>query len=106
MNRRSIEILLGASMMLASAACVTMSPASRIEKQLKSLGVGDQRAECLAGELDDNLDRRDLKDVADFLEGLNRAQGPGQALDALLRIDNPRAAAAIASAGIVCAFGS
>lgn len=106
MNRRAVEIMLGAAMMLASAACVTMSPASRIEKQLKSLGVADARAECLSEELDRNLDSRDLKDVADFLEGLNRAQGPGQALDALLRIDNPRAAAAIASAGIVCAFGS
>lgn len=106
MNRRAVEILLCAAMMFASAACVTMSSASRIEKQLKSLGVAEQRAECLSEELDRNLDSRDLKDVADFLEGLNRAQGPGQALDALLRIDNPRAAAAIASAGIVCAFGS
>lgn len=89
---------------LAAGACATMSAASRIEKQLVALGISDPRAECLAEELRDNLDRGDLNDVADFLEGVNRAQSPGGALDALLRIDNPRAAAAIASAGIVCAF--
>lgn len=92
--------------LVAAGACATISPASRIEKQLVSLGVSEARADCLADELDERLGRGDLKEVADFLEGLNRAQTPGGALDALLAIENPRAARAIASAGVACAFGS
>ena len=85
--------------------CATLSPASRIESQLVSLGVSKPRAICLSEELDRRLDRKDLNDVADFLENLNRAQSPGGALDALLSIDNADAAAAIASAGLSCALG-
>lgn len=98
--------LIAATFIVAAGACATISPASRIEKQLVSLGVSEARADCLADELDERLGRGDLKDVADFLAGLNRAQTPGRTLDALLAIENPRAARAIASAGVTCAFGS
>jgi len=97
---------IAAALVVAAGACATISPASRIEKQLVSLGVSEARADCLADELDERLGRGDLKDIADFLEELNRAQTPGGALDALLAIENPRAARAIASAGVTCAFGS
>jgi hypothetical protein len=97
--------LIAAACLCAVAACATMSPASRVKSQLIALGVSEPRAECLAGELKDHLDKSDLNDVANFLEDLNRAQTPGNALDALLKIENPRAAAAIASAGITCALG-
>lgn len=97
--------LFAAACLCAAAACATMSPAARVKSQLVALGVSEPRAECLAGELKDRLDKSDLDDVANFLEDLNRAQTPGNTLDALLKIDNPRAAAAIASAGLACAFG-
>lgn len=69
-------------------------------------GISPKRADCLAGELSDRLDRQELSDVAEFLDNMNRASSAGGALDALLKIDNPKAAAAVAGAGISCAFGS
>ena len=67
-------------------------------------GLSHDRASCLASDLDERLDRSDLKDVANFVGELNEAASPGQSLDALLSIENPRAATAIARAGISCAF--
>lgn len=91
---------------LLLAACATISPRVRIEKRLVELGLSEQRSKCLASELDDRLDRSDLEDVADFVGELNAASTAGETLDALLSIDNPRAATAIARAGIACAFHS
>lgn len=94
--------LLGASLMLAS--CATVSPRARIEDRFYELGLSQERSECLADELDERLDRDELKDVADFLTDLNDAGSAGGALDALLSIDNPRIAASIARASVACAF--
>ncbi|MFQ5564431.1 MAG: hypothetical protein ACE5FO_12790 [Parvularculaceae bacterium] len=93
------------AMIFLAAACATVSPRSRVQGNLEELGVSPNRAKCLAGELDDRLDRKDLAHVAEFLDNMNRASSAGETLDALLTIDNPRAAAAVASAGIACAFG-
>lgn len=101
---RALSII-AAACLCAVSACATLSPASRIESQLVSLGISEPRAACLAEEISEDLDRDDLNDVADFLEGLNRAQSPGRAIDALLRIDNADAAAAIAAAALACAIG-
>ena len=99
------QLLMVLGLTALTGACATLSPTSRIESELRSLGVSEPRAECLAEDLGDHLDRNDLKAVADFLTDLNQAGSAGGALDALLSIENPRAAAAIASAGITCAFG-
>lgn len=87
-----------------AAACAGLSPRAEVENSFVDFGLSPTRAECMAGELDERLDRGDLKSVADFVGGLNAAGSPGQALDALIGIDNPRAAAAIGAAGISCAF--
>lgn len=99
---RKLAGLLGASLMLAS--CASLSPRNRIEDRFFELGLSRERAECLAYELDERLDRSDLNDVADFLTDLNDAGSAGGALDALLAIDNPRIAASIARASVACAF--
>lgn len=91
---------------LLTSACATLSPTDRIEDRFVEFGLSRDRAVCLADELDDRLDGDDLNDVADFLGNLNAATGPGEALDALLSIDNTRAASAIARASIACAFGN
>ena len=91
---------------LALAACAGLSPVSRIETSLMDLGMSAPRAECLADELREELDSDDLVAVADFLEDLRGVSSPGGALNALLSIDNPRAAAAIAAAGVACALGA
>ncbi len=91
---------------LVTSACATISPRSRVEGSFLEFGISPKRADCLAGELSDRLDRQELSDVAEFLDNMNRASSAGGALDALLKIDNPKAAAAVAGAGISCAFGS
>lgn len=93
-----------ACILLMLAACATISPRVRIENRLVQFGLSHQRAACMADELDERLDRGDLAAVADFVGNLNDATSAGEALDALLAIDNPRAAAAIARASIACAF--
>ena len=99
------NIVVTAGMMLLVAACATLSPRIRIENRLQELGMSENRAECLASELDERLDRGDLESVAEFVGELNAASSAGETLDALLSIDNPRAASAIARAGVSCAFG-
>lgn len=96
------SILLVAALSLV--ACATLSPRKSVENRFVEFGLSEDRAKCLASELDERLDRGDLEDVAEFVGGLNAAASPGEGLDALLRIDNPRAAGAIARAGIACAF--
>lgn len=86
------------------AACATVSPRARIENRFVEFGLSEGRAHCLAENLDKHLDRSDLAAVADFVGDLNQATSAGEALDALLGIDNPRAAAAIARASVACAF--
>lgn len=85
-------------------ACGSISPRKQVENRFVEFGLSHDRASCLAGDLDERLDRSDLKDVANFVGELNEAASPGQSLDALLSIENPRAASAIARAGIACAF--
>jgi predicted deacylase len=93
-------------LILLVSACATISPRVRIEKRLQELGLTHARAECLSSELDNRLDRHDLEAVADFVGDLHEATSAGETLDALLSIDNPRAASAIARAGLSCAFGN
>jgi len=102
MMRRSAAIL---GIVLLVGACATLSPRIRIENRLQELGLSESRSHCLASELDERLDRSDLEAVADFVGELNGATSAGETLDALLSIDNPRAASAIARASLSCAFG-
>ena len=101
-----MRIALAGCVIMAAAACATLSPRGKIEQRFVEFGVSKERAKCLASELDERLDRSDLESVADYIGGLNEATTAGGALDALLRIDNPRAAAEIARAGVACALDS
>ncbi len=88
---------------VAISACVT-GPRGGIQSDLVRLGLSKDRASCLAKEMDDRLDRDDMRDVSDFLSGLRKSESAGNILDTFLTIDNPRATAAFARAGISCAF--
>ena len=89
---------------VAMAGCATVSPRKRIENRFVEFGLSERKAECMGNELDERLDRKDLQDVADFIGNLNNASTTGENVDALLSIGNPRAAAAIAAAGLACTF--
>lgn len=101
-NKNLRGLILGAVILLG-AACAS-SPTNRIESQLIKLGIPQGQASCLSGELNENLDRDQLSSVANLLDGVNASDSPGQTLDVLLSIDDPLAAASIASAGISCAL--
>lgn len=104
MRRLSLTPIIAA---LALGACATMSTASRIENRLIGLGASESSAACLAGELKRKLDRRQLRDVAAFLDRLDRLDRrgrPGGVIDALMEMDDPSAVAAVAAAGITCAL--
>ncbi len=98
---RTAVLIIG---VIAIAGCATVSPRKRIENRFVEFGLSERRAECMSNELDERLDRNDLKDVADFIGNLNNASTTGENIDALLGIGNARAAAAIAAAGLACTF--
>lgn len=104
MLRQIILAVGGGAFVLSLGACATLSPRKRIENRFVEFGLSPEKADCMGDELDERLDRSDLTAVADFIGNVNEAGSPGEGLDALLSIDNPRAAAAIARAGLACAF--
>jgi hypothetical protein len=99
-----IRHLIPFAVILLAAACATLSPQSRIENRFVDLGISQDRAQCLGAEIGERLDRREMGIVADYLEGLDRADSARELLEALADIDDSRAATAIARAGIACAF--
>lgn len=88
---------------LALSACVTVAKYT-IKDDLMDIGIPERRAECMANQLDERLSDDDLKELASYTRSLERSDTPGQALDALLQIRNPRAVGAITASGISCAF--
>lgn len=103
---------LGLAAMMAAAAgcatltaCATLTPAASIEQRLLTLGLSKSAANCVATGLDDRLDTPDLRGVARFLDGLRPNSSAEKIIESLGRIDNPRAARAIASTAISCAIG-
>ena len=95
-------LLCGSLVMLAS--CATNSARGAIESRFIELGLSEKRSECLADNLDERLESDDLQNTADFLTDLNSSGSAGATLDALLAIDNPSVATAIAAASVSCAF--
>ncbi|MEL6790680.1 MAG: hypothetical protein AAGL18_00090 [Pseudomonadota bacterium] len=96
-------ILALSALFFGIAGCATGAKSS-IASDLSRLGLSQDRAKCVAREMNDRLERSDLQDVARFLGDVTASRSPGGVLDSLLTIDNPRAAAAFARAGIACAF--
>lgn len=98
------KLLLFVGAVLLTASCASISPRGTIESRFIELGLSENRSECLADNLDERLERDDLQNTADFLADLNDSGSAGATLDALLAIDNPRIATAIAAASVSCAF--
>ncbi|MEL6366038.1 MAG: hypothetical protein AAFR11_14475 [Pseudomonadota bacterium] len=97
-----VRLVIAAALAGGLAACASNTGA--VKSELVALGVGDNRAACLADEFNERLDRDDMNDVAAFLKRLNDTDSPGNVLDVLLTIDNPRAAAVAPVVGASCAI--
>lgn len=86
------------------ASCATTARATLMDR-FQAIGLSKELAGCMVDDLDDRLDDDDLRDLARYASGLSRADDPRQAIDRLLKIDNPRAVAAIGGAAFSCVTG-
>jgi hypothetical protein len=86
------------------ASCATAAKVT-LNDRFKSIGLSAEMADCMVDDLDERLSDEDLRDLARYTAGLSRADSPGQAVDALLKFDNPRAVAAIGRAAFSCVTG-
>jgi len=92
--------------LLITANCAANGGANRLKQQFLAIGLSPDRTTCLVEELDDRLDQQDIREISSFLDDINRSNSAGETLDALLSIDNPDVATAIAKSGISCAFST
>lgn len=85
-------------------ACATSSKIT-LRDRFMDLGIPKDTASCMVDDLEQDLSREDLSELADYSRGLGRADTPGKAVDALLKVDNPRAVVAIGKAAFSCLTG-
>lgn len=86
---------------LSLSACATVSKLT-IENRLEELGLSQERAACMAGELDNRLNDQELAEFAEFTVTLTTKSSRGGVISALRQIDNPRIAGAVAASGLSC----
>lgn len=97
--------LISAAMgLILLASCATAAKAT-LNDRFRAIGLSADMADCMVDDLDERLDDSDLRDLAKYTVGLSRADSPLEAVDRLLKIDNPRAVAAIGRAAFGCVTG-
>ncbi|HNR76159.1 MAG TPA: hypothetical protein PKM48_03455 [Parvularculaceae bacterium] len=97
--------LIGAAFSLVLLASCATSAKATLNDRFQAIGLSPAMADCMVDDLDDRLDDRDLRDLADFTVGVSRADSALEAVERLLEIDNPRAVAAIGRAAFSCVTG-
>lgn len=103
MNRTSVVIIcLVSAALLAGCA----SPRTKVVKELRQFGVAKPAAKCMGHELDERLRKRDMKDLAHFLDHANdgRDARPGRVLDVIGDMNNPVILEAAMKSGLSCAL--
>ncbi len=88
----------------ALGACATAARVT-LEDRFQAIGIPKSTAVCMVDDLSDNLDQSDLNDLAKYTLRISRAPSTSAAVQELLKIDNPRAVAAIGTAAFGCATG-
>lgn len=86
------------------ASCATAAKVT-LNDRFRDIGLSPAMADCMVDELDERLDDRDLRDLADYTTTIARADSALEAVDRLLSIDNPRAVAAIGRSAFACVSG-
>ncbi|MCB2113169.1 MAG: hypothetical protein KDD85_06430 [Parvularculaceae bacterium] len=86
------------------ASCATAAKYT-LRDRFEAIGLSPAMAGCMVDDLDDRLDDRDLRDLADYSVSISRADTPLEAVERLLEIDNPRAVAAVGRAAFSCVTG-
>lgn len=99
-----MRTLILAAGLISVAACATAARVT-LRDRFEAIGLSPKMATCMVDDLDERLSDDDLRDLARYTVGLSRADTPLKAIDSLLRIDNPRAVAAIGRAAFSCVTG-
>lgn len=100
---RNLILLSAAAAYLAS--CATVASAT-IENRLVDLGLSEQRAGCMADELNARLDDGDMTRLARHTVTLARSDSPGEVVDALAGIDDFGITRAVIASGTACLFSA
>ena len=87
------------------SACTTVSAVYTLQQRLTAIGIPEDTAYCMVDKLQDDLDGEDLRDLADYSTRIAKASSTASAIEQLVRIDNPRAVAAVGRAGFSCTTG-
>jgi len=90
--------------LFAVCACATGAKFT-LEERFRDIGIPPRTAACMVDDLSDSLDNADLRDLARYTNRISRAPSGTAAIEQLLRIDNPRAVAAIGAAAFTCVTG-
>ncbi len=97
--------LISAALALALLASCATAARVTLNDRFRAIGLSAKMADCMVDDLDQRLDDRDLQDLARYTVGLARADTPLEAVESLMKIDNPRAVAAIGRAAFSCVTG-
>ena len=97
--------LISAALALALLASCATAARVTLNDRFRAIGLSAKMADCMVDDLDQRLDNRDLQDLARYTVGLSRADTPLEAVESLMKIDNPRAVAAIGRAAFSCVTG-
>lgn len=97
--------LISAALALALLASCATAARVTLNDRFRAIGLSAKMADCMVDDLDQRLDNRDLQDLARYTVGLSRADTPLEAVESLMKIDNPRAVAAIGRAAFGCVTG-
>jgi hypothetical protein len=87
---------------LALSACATIDRAT-IADRLEKFGLSRDRAVCMAGELDDRLDDKQLGQFARFVSRLEKADTVLEARRSLRQVEDPKIARAVTASFFSCA---
>ena len=87
------------------SGCATVANAT-IENRLVDLGLSEQRAGCMADELDARLDDDDMTRLARHAVTLSRSDTPGEVVDALAGVDDFGITRAVIASGTACLFSA
>lgn len=98
------KLLLAAFAFSILASCATAARFT-LQDRFRAIGLPEQTADCMVGELETRLSSEDLQDLARYTVTLARSDSTLGALRSLLQIDNPRAVTAIGKSGVSCVSG-
>lgn len=99
-----MRIILAAVSVALLASCATAAKVT-LNDRFRAIGLSPEMADCMVDDLDERLDDRDMRDLADYAMTISRADSSLEAVDRLLDIDNPRAVAAIGRSAFSCVTG-